>query len=101
MSRYCAKSPHIFLLAETQLRSNNGINIPGYIFHGRKREEGVGGGVAILVRDDIRFNTTVHLSQRNLEIIWIGVRRHKKCPLMIGCYYGKQESRTKKTDIEI
>ena len=92
--------PHIFLLTETQLRSNNGINIPGYVFHSRKREEKVGGGVAILVRDDIRSNTFVHQSQRNLEIVWISLRRQKKCPLMIGCYYGKQES-ISKADIEL
>ena len=45
--------PHIFLLTETQLRSNTGINIPNYTSYGRKREGKNGGGVGILVKDDI------------------------------------------------
>ena len=52
--------PELFLLAETQLRSNVGINISGYTFHGKKREGKVGGGVGFLVRNDLRHKTSVH-----------------------------------------
>ena len=32
------KNPHIFLIAETLLQANSGIQIKGYTFFGRKRE---------------------------------------------------------------
>ena len=63
--------PNLFLITETQLRSNTGMNIPGYEFYGRKREGGFGGGVGILVRSDIRQYTFTHYSNRNLEILWV------------------------------
>ena len=62
------KNPHLILITETQLRSNTGINIPGYTFYGRKREEKIGGGVGTLVRNDIRQNAASHTSERNIEI---------------------------------
>ena len=92
--------PELFLITETQLRSNVGVNIPGYTFHGKIREGKVGGGVGILVRNDVRQKTSVHRATRNIELIWISVRRSKKRPIMIGTYYGKQLSRTNKEDIE-
>ena len=52
--------PHVFLLTETQLRADTGINIPNYTFYGRKREGKVGGGVGILVRNDIKNYTATH-----------------------------------------
>ena len=88
------KQPQLCLMTETQLRSNTGVNIPGYTFFGRKRENKNGGGVGILVRNDIRQHTAAHYSDHDLEILWVSIRRRKKCPLMIGTYYGKQESRT-------
>ena len=92
--------PHIFLLTETQLRSNTGITLKGYTFHGRKREGGVGGGVGICIRNDIRQNIATHTSDRNIEVLWISVRRRNLPPVMIGVYYGKQETRTSKLEIE-
>ena len=94
------KNPQLFLVTETQLRSNTGINIPGYTFFGRKREKKNGGGVGILVRNDIRQQTAVHYPDHDLEIFWVSMRRRKKCPLIIGTYYGKQESRTNNLEIE-
>ena len=88
--------PQLFLLTETQLQSNTGININEYVFHGRKREGGSGGGVAILVRKDVRSSIFVHLPERNIEVIWVSVRRTKMPPVIIGTYYGKQQTRDTK-----
>ena len=57
--------PHLFLITETQMRTNTGINIEGYTFHGRKREGKIGGGVGILIRNDVRtsLNATSMLEQ--------------------------------------
>ena len=93
--------PHIFLLTETQLRSNVGMHIEGYKFYGRKREGKIGGGVGILVRNDIVDKTTPHISNRNAEIMWISIHRNQSRPLFIGVYYGQQESRTSKNEIEM
>ena len=92
-------SPQVFLVTETQLRSNTGINLEGYVFFGRKREGRIGGGVAALVRNDIRSNITAHLSDRNIEMLWIGVQRKNTQPLFLGVYYGRQETRTSKDEI--
>ena len=63
------KQPQLCLMTETQLRSNTGVNIPGYTFFGRKRENKNGGGVGILVRNDIRQHTAAHYPDQNLEIL--------------------------------
>ena len=94
-------NPHLFLLTETQLRTNTGVQIEGYIFYGRKREGMIGGGVGILVRNDIKNNTAPHISSRNIEIMWASIRRKNLPPILVGVYYGKQESRTSKNEIEL
>ena len=66
-------SPHLFLVTETQLKSDTGFLIQGYTFYSRRREGRDGGGVAILVRDDIKSNILVHLPQRNIEIICVSI----------------------------
>ena len=93
--------PHILLLAETQLRSNVGMAINGYTFFGRKREAMNGGGVGILLRNDLLHRSAPHITDRNIEIMWISVRMKCEKPLIIGIYYGRQESRTSKQEIEI
>ena len=84
--------PHIFLIAETQLRSDLAVSFVGYTCFHRKREGKVGGGVGILVRNDFRYNIAPHISDRPIEIMWISVFRSGDVPLIIGIYYGKQES---------
>ena len=76
--------PHLFFLTETQLRSNVGINIEGYKFYGRKREGKNGGGVGILVRNDILNKTAPHISNRNTEMMWVSVHRNRSKPLFLG-----------------
>ena len=93
-------TPHLFLTTETHLRSNAGIEIEGYTFLGRKREGKTGGGVAIFVRNDIKSNVTAHVPERNIEMLWVGIQRKNMTPFMVGVYYGKQEVRTSKDEIE-
>ena len=94
------KDPHIFLLTETLLKSNTGMQIDGYKFFGRKREGKSGGGVGILVKNDIADKVIPHISERPIEMMWLSVRRNQIEPLFIAVYYGKQESRTNKEEIE-
>ena len=44
---------HIAAITETQLTSNENINIQGYKWIGKNRETGKGGGVGFLIRNDI------------------------------------------------
>ena len=72
-------TPQLFLLTETQLRSNIAPQIQGYTFYGKTREGKIGGGVGIYARHDIIPYLTCHISERNLEIIW--VRSKETSPL--------------------
>ena len=76
------------------------LQIQGYSFCGKGRKEKRSGGVGIFVRNDILNHVTPHETKRDLELIWISVRRQNQCPLYIGVYYGKQESRVRKEDAE-
>ena len=91
--------PHIFLIAETQLRSDLTVSFVGYTCFHRKREGKVGGGVGILIRNDFRFNIAPHISDRSIEMMWISVFRKDDVPLTVGVYYGRQES-TSRAEIE-
>ena len=93
-------NPHLCLLTETQMRTNTGFNIKGYTFFGRKREGKVGGGVGILARNDKVHLLTPHINDRNIEIMWVSIKRSNAVPVFVGVYYGKQETRTSKNEIE-
>ena len=94
------EQPHVCLLTETQLRSNINVQVKGYTFYSKKREEKLGGGVAILIRNDKRFSVACHMSERNIECMWISIRKSGLPPFFIGTYYGKQETRTSVCQIE-
>ena len=92
--------PHIVTICETQLKSEGGFEIEGYMMFGKTRKQKNGGGVAILIRDDMKRYIAPHISESELEILWVSMRRKLSCPLYIGVYYGKQESRSNKEEIE-
>ena len=92
--------PDIILLAETHLKQNIGVRIPGYTFFGRTRTEGAGGGVGILVSNGRKSVVAPLATTREIEISWVSLRRNKNRPISIGIYYGKQESRVSKAEIE-
>ena len=96
-----AERPHFFLITETLLTTDSDIQIDGYIFFGRARSGKLGGGVAILVRNDIQNLVIPHISDREIEMIWVSYRQKKSKPIFIGCYYGKQESRCSKDEINV
>ena len=93
-------TPQIALFTETKLNDMTNLKIQGYSFCGKGRMLNESGGVGILVRNDIMDHVTPHETKRDLELIWVSVRRANQCPLYIGVYYGKQETRTRKEDVE-
>ena len=49
----------------------------------------------MLIRNDVRHNIAPHISERDIEIMWASIRRSGLPPLILGTYYGKQESASK------
>ena len=92
--------PQIFLMTETLLTTNTGIFFKGYTFFGKARTLTSGGGVGMLVRNDARKHVSTLATDRNIEILWMSISRTKMPPLLIAVYYGKQESRVSKDQIE-
>ena len=89
----------MLLLTETLLQTNSDVKIDGYTFFGRARAGQKGGGVGFLIRNDIKGRVIPHISERPIEIMWISIRRKNNNPLIIGCYYGRQETRCTKDEI--
>ena len=92
--------PDIFLLTETQLKSDMGIKFKGYCFFGKQRISNTGGGVGILVKEELKTIVAPYYSERNLEIIWVTLKSSNNRPIFFGSYYGKQES-CPKAEIEM
>ena len=70
------------------------------MFCGRARNEGKGGGVGILVKNEKRIMVAPHYSNRDLEILWVSIDRKNQKPLYVGVYYGKQETTCNKEKIK-
>lgn len=93
-----ALKPHIITLAETKLQSIPPL-LQNYKWITRNRPT-EGGGVAILIRNDITQNTKTinNLEDQNQEILWAETNLNKN-PIAVGIYYGPQES-TSNEEIE-
>jgi exonuclease III len=92
--------PEIALFTETMMKDAISMKIDGYSFCGKARSEKGCGGVGIFVKNEIKHMTSPHETTKPIEIIWISIKRHDKKPLFIGVYYGWQESRVSKAEIE-
>ena len=92
--------PQMALFTESMLKDSTSMKIDGYSFCGKARSGKGFGGVGIFVRNDVRKMTSPHETSRPIEIIWVSVRMKNEKPLFIGVYYGKQESRVNREEIE-
>ena len=92
-------NPQIALFTETMLKSGSRFEIDGYTFCGRNRDTKSSGGVGILVNNEIKDVVTPHETQRDIEMVWVSVRRRARQPVFIGVYYGLQESRNSRNDM--
>ncbi len=83
---------NICCLAETKLQ-HKPPNIEGYYWEFKNRNNKGGGGVAILISNTMKTQTSrvTEIEDQDQEIIWIETKQgtHKT---YIGCYYGPQES---------
>ena len=93
-------NPEIILLTETHLKQNAGVRMTGYTFFGRPRTEGSGGGVGVMVKNEKKSMVAPHITTRELEITWVSITRDRTRPIYVGVYYGKQESKVTKAEID-
>ena len=84
-------SSHIITLAETKITSHP-PKINGYSWLTKNRNYNQGGGVAILIRDDIKHTCQqiTDLEDQDQDICWIKMHTNNSA-LHIGVYFGKQE----------
>ena len=82
---------HIITLAETKLPTDP-PDITGYSWITKNRTNHKGGGVAILVRNDIkhRCQQINDLEDQNQDICWVQIQTNNSA-IYVGVYYGKQE----------
>ena len=94
--------PHIVGLKETYKNVGSNLTINGYIWIGRERKQKQGGGIGFQIRREMENHIiSIHkIDESDSELLWIQYREKNIKDLYIGLYYGKQESRTPKEDIE-
>ena len=63
------EKPDIVLLTETLLPTDMNMNFPGFVFFSKARKARKGGGVAILVKEDLKNTIIPHVSERNIEMM--------------------------------
>ena len=85
-----ATKAHIIGLAETKIGTTH-PRVEGYEWVNKPRKNKRGGGVALLIREDIYHLTEVveNLEDQDQEILWITMKQNKK--VFIGIFYGPQE----------
>ena len=80
----------VALLCETWIRAENRsrINIPGYQIESKERKGKKGGGVAILVKDNIKYRRRCDLEvdSKHLECVVVEIRDNVENVLLASCY---------------
>ena len=49
--------------------------------------------------DEIKSVVTPHKTQRDIELMWISIKKRNMKPTFMGIYYGKQESRNGRNEM--
>ena len=80
----------IAIIVETKTKKPP--NIDGYIWYHKPRPTKTGGGVGILVKQQLYHNTqeVTNYNEENQELIWIRIHTTTR-PIFLGAYYGPQE----------
>ncbi len=83
----------VAIITETMFKNKEAYNIKGYKWIARNRKNQDGGGVGILVSNDVANHTT-EINEieenENLESVWIEIKTRPK-NIAIGAFYGPQE----------
>ena len=85
----------IFSLSETHLQNESLVDtviVDGYDFLSKSRSKGLGGGVAIYIKNSIMYTHRKDLENTSLEIIWIEIFVKKSKSIIFGCFYRPSET---------
>ena len=91
----------IISLSETHLQDDVSLDylkLNGYHFLGKCRKNGLGGGVCIFIKNNIKFKKRSDLTKSSLEGIWIEIAIKKSKPIIFGCFYRPPETSKYFTD---
>ena len=95
--------PTIVALVETHLKEGQTIKVPGYTYIPKARATGKGGGLGFLIKNEDK--TCYDLIQNigiesNTDMVLLRINFNQTNPIVIGLYYGKQESELKEKIIQ-
>ena len=83
--------PDVLCLTETWLKGKSSVKFPGYLWAGRNRTNGVGGGVGIAIRKQLAFKIRPDLTKKlkDIEGIWVEIfpRDSRFGSILILCIY--------------
>jgi len=81
----------LLTLSETHVKESENIDdiykISGYNFESRKRSNGIGGGVAVYVHEDVNYIRRFDLESSDLENIVIEIVLNKSTNIIIATHY--------------
>ena len=89
------KSKFILTLSETHTNSTTNselFKMPGFQFIRKDRPDGIGGGVAIYLSDDIKWKRRPDLETPEIECIWVEIEIFKGKNFVVGCIYRPPDS---------
>ena len=88
------KGIHIFTLSETHLTAEEQaeVQIPGYVFVGKPRTIGQGGGIGLYISESVPFRRRIDLKVNDIECIWIEILLPKSKGFCIGVIYRPPDS---------
>ena len=52
-----------------------------------------------MVKDEVKNMVTPHETTKDIELIWVSIKRKQQKPIFVGVYYGKQESRNNRNEM--
>ena len=85
------KNIKVLTLSETHVKENENIDdiykISGYNFESRRRSNGIGGGVAVYIQEDVNYIRRFDLENSNLENIVIEIVLNKSTNIIIATHY--------------
>lgn len=86
----------IISLSETHLLDEDPneslFELQGYTFIERNRSTGIGGGVSVYIRENVKFKRRTDLELGALENIWIEIFVKNSKSFLFGCFYRPPES---------
>ncbi len=90
----------VALLSETFLKPGKAFNIPNYITVRNDREKGYGGGTAIIIKNNIKFDIRQTEQMKNVEATSITVYSNENKPCNLSAVYKPPDNELLPSDLD-